>query len=437
MKRIFFTIYVLITCSVLFIALGVVPIVDHLMQGIELEEERSEFRGIFSLIIGDLTSMPESAWQGYLDGLNRSFDYPITVERNKTVRLPEAYHQAYAEGRIVSSSTQVEVLVQKIPGSDYSLCIGPLPELKNIEIIQFLMVVMVFVVLAIPVFVWSLFLWRDLSRMEEAARAFGRGDFTSRARASRFSSLADLKLTFNGMAERIEKLIASHKELTNAVSHELRTPLSRIRFGMEMVKTGKTQGEQERYFQGIERDVGEIETLVEEMLSYARFDRDTGQVEPEAHDMIAWLRYLVACEEATDGVRLELTAPEEPLEFWFDPQYMAWAVRNLIRNAMGHAASRVRVSVVNNDRMVRILVDDDGPGIPEVNRVRIFEPFARLDNSRNRKSGGYGLGLSIVKRIVVAHKGTVTVDDSPMGGARFTLSWPGNRPVESRLVQSL
>lgn len=437
MKRIFFTIYALIVCSLLAIALGLTPIADHLMKGAEVEEERSEFRGIFSLIVADLISMPESSWQGFLNELNQSFDYPITLERNKTVRLPEAYRGAYDEGQIVPGNEDVEILVQKIPGSHYSLCMGPLPEPENIRLIESLMVVVAFVILAIPVFVWSLFLWRDLSRLEEAARTFGRGDFSSRARASRFSSLAHLKLTFNAMADRIENLIASHKELTNAVSHELRTPLSRIRFGMEMVKTGKTQEEQNRYFSGIERDVGEIETLVEEMLTYARFDRETGRVEPEAHDMVAWLRYLVACEESNDGVRLDLEVSEVPLESWFDPQYMAWAVRNLIRNAMGHAASRVSVSVVNTDRMVRILVDDDGPGIAEVNRVRIFEPFARLDTSRNRKSGGYGLGLSIVKRIAVAHKGTVTVDDSPLGGARFTLSWPGTPPEANSSVQPL
>lgn len=432
MKRIFFTIYVLITCSVLVIALGLVPLVNHLMQGIEFEEERSEFQGIFALIIEDLTSMPESAWQGYLDGLNRSFDYPITVEPNRVIQLPETYRQSYADGGIVTASDEVEVLLQKIPGTAYSLCLGPLPEMENAAIIEFLMVVMAFVVLAIPVFVWSFFLWRDLSRLEAVTRAFGRGDFSSRAVGSRFSSLADLKGSFNAMADRIEKLIASHKELTNAVSHELRTPLSRIRFGMEMVKTGKTRDDQERYFQGIERDVGEIETLVDEMLTYARFDQDPGWAEPEAHEVEAWLRYLVACEAREDGARLELAPSEGPLESWFDPQYMAWAVRNLIRNALGHAASQVRVSVASQDKRVVLRVDDDGPGVPEAHRIRIFEPFARLDDSRNRKSGGYGLGLAIVKRIATAHKGSVSVSDSPLGGARFTLSWPQNEPQAAR-----
>ncbi|WP_300667980.1 ATP-binding protein [Desulfoluna sp.] len=426
MKRIFFTIYVLIACFVLFIALGVVPLVDHLMMGVEFEEERSEFRGIFTLIIEDLQSIPESSWSGYLEGINHSFDYPIKVVRNSTLDLPEVYRGQYLDGFIVPISDEVVVLLQKIPGTAYSLSLGPLPEIKNIAVIEFLMVILVFVVLAIPVFAWSFFLWRDLLRMEEAARSFGKGNLTIRASVSGFSGIGDLKGTFNAMADRIEKLIASHKELTNAVSHELRTPLSRIRFGMEMVKTGKTKDDQERYFQGIERDVGEIEGLVDEMLTYARFDREPGQVEPDAHEVVAWLRYLVSCEGQDEGARLELTTPEETFESWFDPQYMSWAVRNLIRNALCHATSRVCVSLVCRENNMILYVDDDGTGIPEAHRVRIFEPFARLDDSRNRKSGGYGLGLSIVKRIAIAHKGTVTVDDSPLGGARFALTWPKN-----------
>ncbi|BCS94430.1 two component sensor kinase [Desulfoluna limicola] len=433
MKRIFLTVYVLIACTALLVILGVTPVVDRLMTGIELEEERSEFRGIFALIIKDLESMPESAWQGYMEGLTRAFDYPISVKSNHSLDLPGAYRQAHAEGLLVPASDEIEVLVQKIPGTDYSLSLGPLPELKYLDIIQLLIVALAFGVLAIPVFAWSLLLWRDLSRMEDATRAFGRGDLTSRAKVARFSSLSDLKGTFNAMADRIEKLIASHKDLTNAVSHELRTPLSRIRFGMEMVKTGKSREEQERYFQGIERDVGEIETLVDEMLTYARFDRDPGRVDPASHEVVAWLGYLVACEsQDSAGVGLEFLAPDEPIETWFDPQYMAWAVRNLIRNGMRYASTQVRVSVACHEHRVRLTIDDDGPGIPEVHRMRIFEPFARLDGSRNRKSGGYGLGLAIVKRIATAHKGGVTVNDSPMGGARFTLEWPKTLPPAAR-----
>ncbi len=432
MKRIFLTIYVLIACTALFVIIGVTPLVDRLMTGIELEEERSEFRGIFALIIQDLESMPASAWKGYLDGLNQSFDYPITVVENEGVLLPPRHRDDFDTGHLVPTTEGVDALVKKISDTGYSLILGPLPELKNLALIERLILALSFVVLAIPVFAWSLMLWRDLSRLEAATRAFGQGDFSARATSSRFSSLSDLKETFNAMAYRIEKLIASHKELTNAVSHELRTPLSRIRFGMEMMKTGKTRDDRERYLLGIERDTGEIETLVDEMLTYARFDREPGRVTPSSHELVGWLGYMVACEQGEGmSVRLVWDPPASSVEVWFDPQYMAWAVRNLIRNALGHAVTEVRLSMESRGDAVSLHIDDDGPGVPDADRERIFEPFARLDGSRNRKSGGYGLGLAIAKRIAIAHEGAITVDDSPMGGARFTLSWPKNPAEEA------
>ena len=432
MKRIFLTIYILISITVLFMMFGVGPILDHLMVGIELEEERSEFRGVFALISQDLESTPESTWKAYLEGLNQLFDYPITVTPSDSILPPDGFQEEYDQGLLIPTTSNVKGLVKKIPGTSYSLTMGPLPEVKYINIIEFFMALLVFVVLAIPVFVWSFFLWGDISRMEAAARVFGGGELGTRVDVSRFSSLMGLKSTFNAMADRIQKLIASHKELTNAVSHELRTPLSRIRFGMEMVKTGTSHEKQEHHFQGIERDVGEIEALVDEMLTYARFDRDAGKVTVATHEIVSWLRYIMACEgEGTGTIGLELDAEVSVLEVQFDPQYMAWAVRNLIRNALRYAEKEVRVSVGFRDNCVSIFIDDDGPGIHEEHRVRIFEPFARIDESRNRKSGGYGLGLAIVKRIATAHKGSVCVDDSPGGGARFVLSWPRTVPERS------
>lgn len=425
MKRIFLTIYVFIAFTALFVVMGVIPLMDHLMTGINLEEERSEFGGIFTLIIHNLESMPESAWHGYLEGLNHSFGYPIRVESDTALNLPEEYQADHAAGLIVATNDEIEVLVMKIPGTAYSLSLGPLPELKYIKLIELLFVAFGFVILAIPIFGWSLLLWRDLSRLEDAARRFGRGDLASRVEGTRFSSLPDLKRAFNSMAERIEKLIASHKDLTNAVSHELRTPLARMRFGMEMLKGETGCDEQGRFIRGIERDVGEIEILVDEMLTHAKLDREPGQVEMASHEVGGWLRHIVSCEgPGRPEVRLEVSVPAEPLEAWFDSQYMSWALRNLIRNAVRHAASQVRVTLSCQGKGVCLTIEDDGPGIPEADRLRIFEPFARLDGSRNRNSGGYGLGLSIAKRIAIAHHGDIAVDNAPLGGARFTLSWP-------------
>ncbi|MCA1770634.1 MAG: two-component sensor histidine kinase, partial [Halomonas sp.] len=100
-------------------------------------------------------------------------------------------------------------------------------------------------------------------------------------------------------------------------------------------------------------------------------------------------------------------------------------VQNLVANACRHARGRVLIRVEAEPRLVRIDVEDDGPGVPAGERQAIFKPFARLDDSRTRSSGGYGLGLSIVQKVMIWHGGSVAVDDSPeLGGARFTLLLP-------------
>ena len=111
----------------------------------------------------------------------------------------------------------------------------------------------------------------------------------------------------------------------------------------------------------------------------------------------------------------------------FEPKLMARALSNMLQNAQRYATQRVEVRASINVDTCSIVIDDDGPGIPVVDRTRIFEPFTRLDTSRNRDSGGYGLGLAIAQRIALWHGGKIDVDDSPLGGARFVISWPVHR----------
>ena len=107
--------------------------------------------------------------------------------------------------------------------------------------------------------------------------------------------------------------------------------------------------------------------------------------------------------------------------------YLGWAVRNLIRNGVRYADTRVEILFEPGSDRMHIHVDDDGPGIPKDTRDKIFEPFFRMDGSRSRDSGGYGLGLAIAKRITRWHGGTITVGQSPFQGARFTMMLPVNQ----------
>ncbi|MEE3214222.1 MAG: ATP-binding protein, partial [Pseudomonadota bacterium] len=183
-----------------------------------------------------------------------------------------------------------------------------------------------------------------------------------------------------------------------------------------------------RQLQGVDSDIDELDDLIDEILTYARLDRETihgVDATPEPVELRD------TCERVIDvlmplhgNLEVQLAAGPE-VEIHADLRYLQRAIQNLVANACRHARSRVKVSLYDESRLVRVDVEDDGEGVPPEARQDIFKPFARLDDSRTRRSGGYGLGLSIVQKVMAWHGGSVTVDESPtLQGARFTLIIP-------------
>ncbi|VAW87761.1 Sensory histidine kinase in two-component regulatory system with RstA, partial [hydrothermal vent metagenome] len=246
------------------------------------------------------------------------------------------------------------------------------------------------------------------------------------------SVLLGLAETFNGMANRIQRLISSHKELTNAVSHELRTPLARLRFGIEMLQSSSDEADKKRYIASMNTDIDELDQLVVELLTYARFDRDKPELKFQRQDIKPWLTGIIQqikTSETNLSIDFEITG-KNVKHARFEPRLMARAVGNLLQNAQRYAQGNVGVTFTQDEKNYQIMVDDDGPGIPKSERAHIFEAFKRLDASRDRDTGGYGLGLAIVQRICQWHEGAVMVEDSPLGGARFIIRWPKNDDIQ-------
>jgi signal transduction histidine kinase len=184
-----------------------------------------------------------------------------------------------------------------------------------------------------------------------------------------------------------------------------------------------------RFIASMDADIEALDALVAELLTYARFDREMPSLQLHREPLGPWLKNLVAqVQEEISPVHLECSFTLEQAQWQaaFEPKLLARAIGNLLRNAGRYAQTQVAVSVALMGQDVQIQIDDDGPGIPSAARERIFEPFTRLDTSRDRSSGGYGLGLAIVKRIAEWHDGQVFVMDSPLGGARFCFRWPGS-----------
>ncbi len=423
MGKLFLRLYLLIV-AIMVAALVMGTVVTWKLSKQELDNDNRRLaRGTFHLLIRELQQVPRDVWPEHIQGLNPEFGYPLSVTPLATIELGERERIRLMAGEIVVMD-HGDFFYQRVGDTDFAVTLGPIG--APWVYLAMLLAIVAFLAggIALAVWFWVRPLWRSTVELERAAEFFGRGVLSARAAVPKTSALALLAQRFNSMAERIERLIDSHKELTRAVAHELRTPIARLRFGMEMSQTAVT-AERTRYLNGMERDVVELEALIAELLDYARFDRDTPTLDRQTPTLAPWLHRTVDNTGLpTPAVRFHCDV-QTSAGVSFDDRLMTRVLGNILRNAACYAHAKVNVSAEIVEGACVIHVDDDGPGVPVSERERIFEPFVRLDGSRGRDSGGYGLGLAIARRIVRWHGGNIEVGDSPMGGARFSLRWPG------------
>jgi two-component system, OmpR family, sensor histidine kinase RstB len=263
---------------------------------------------------------------------------------------------------------------------------------------------------------------RRLHEITTAAARFGAGDMTVRAPTGHDDGIGRLGLQFNAMASQIAHLIDKQRHQLRAVSHELRTPLARVFFLVDEALEARTPREKDHALRRIEHSVHEMNELVEELLLFARLDSDTEEVHLEAIAVQPLFAEMVElARELKPSLEIPLT--DDVGQFLGSPRYVRRALLNLVTNAARFAHQKVSLHAEKVGDLALLHVDDDGNGVPEASREAIFEPFAQLQTERNSHHGA-GLGLAIVRRIVRAHGGDVTVTSSQLGGARFTLEFP-------------
>lgn len=270
---------------------------------------------------------------------------------------------------------------------------------------------------------------QSLRSVESVAVRIARGEMEARVEAGQGALIRRLANAFNGMAEHIQRLVSVQREMIHAVSHELRTPVARIRFGVQMLEDCPDEASFRKQAGGIDRDIQELDELIDEILTYARLEQGGPVMAfqktdiPALVDQVMEEQQLLYPDHAfeTDCDESSRSRPLADAE----PRYIHRAVQNLVGNAARYARGCVRVCCRIDEETCRIDVEDDGPGIPESEWDKVFTAFARLDDSRTRESGGYGLGLSIVRRILYWHGGQAFVERSEtLGGASFTLVLP-------------
>ncbi|HWV06361.1 MULTISPECIES: ATP-binding protein [unclassified Ralstonia] len=280
----------------------------------------------------------------------------------------------------------------------------------------------------LPLLLWVWMHWRDLRVLEDAARGFGAGKLATRANLRKRSNVYALARQFDEMAERIQGSIQHQREMMNGISHELKTPIARLEFGIALLQSPESEAQRNVRLDALRRDVRELDELVSELLALSRLEQGATHLVLMRVALGEWLDSVVASvanDVADRQLTLAVHADAAPAHHVCDPRLLARALLNLIRNAARYASNTITIRAeAGSAGALRLTVEDDGPGIPEPDRARVFEPFLRLDASRDRHTGGFGLGLAIVRRIALVHGGEVRLDAAAAGGARFAVLLP-------------
>ena len=403
-------------------------------KGEYLTEQQA--RGLAELVSQHLASYPVTQWGDVLTRLNQSFGFEIrrippfevALDDDKKQRL---FNDEQAVANFVGSrGGTTQITSYKLLGETGEvLMLGP-QAMFNWYPFE-LMAAMIMVALALVGFgVYMLVkpLENRLSALEKAVLRIRGGDLNARAPVEGADAIGQLAGTLNGMTEHIQRLLTAQKELTRAVSHELRTPVARIRFGLEMMIDAANDEQRLKTADAIDNDIEQLDKLIDEILTYSKLEEGTPVLDFIMIDIDKLLRRLESESQALAGKKQVIykapNLPEERRLAEGEERYIHRVVQNLVGNGLRYARTQVVISFSVMGDVFRIDVEDDGPGIPEADRMRVFQPFTRLDDSRTRSSGGYGLGLSIVARIAYWHGGRARVGESELGGAKFSFLWP-------------
>jgi two-component system sensor histidine kinase RstB len=405
--------------------------VEHVLTGKFADIRSHHIRGVVALIQRMLQRDPMSLTH-VLNRHSHSESLPVRILSDKEVQtLTLQKHHMVApmyESRISIGGNQ-EQFFSYLPEIERYIELGPYAFHQGLSLPSLLVVIGLSIILAGIAVYWLVHRFElNLQHLERATTRIASGHLHSRVKVNSSDAFGRLGKAFNRMAEQIHHLMGVQKEMIRAVSHELRTPVARMRFGVQMMEDSTEDPYLKKQVQDMDQDLQELDELVDEILTYARLEEGGPILEFKSANLLDLIDQVVLeTRRRTDKVDIQWhsqTMLDEHVFSDIEYRYMHRAIQNLVGNACRYAKKKVCLEFSFDNDICRIDVEDDGEGIPEKDWDRVFSPFTRLDDSRTRASGGYGLGLSIVRRIIYWHGGTALVGESRWGGAKMSLLWP-------------
>jgi len=271
--------------------------------------------------------------------------------------------------------------------------------------------------------------------LSAVSNSWANGQLSVRAETNAPAPLNELAMSLNKMAADLSQTLSEQQVMTHAISHELRTPLSKIQLALSLLTRKYEQLQNEPLSHDLERYIDELEYLVNQILTFAKFNHRQKPHSTTEIDLTKLIADRVKeLNLLNKTVEIELLS-EAIVKIEADPFNLQIMIDNVLKNALKYATQHIKVrlnysSDINQPeaQKVSILIEDDGPGIPAADRESILMPFARIDESRNRDSGGFGLGLAIVDAIVRQQKGAIQLGESALGGLSIAITLPSGFP---------
>lgn len=401
-----------------------------------------QIKGVGVLLLDDLSYYRTLAEkQQRLQQIQKFFPFKLTLQSINKLQLDtDQKSRLYRKDIVIMfrDNTSVENSSIRVLApteiQDTVVDLGPIPLFNWFPlnlIISITLISMFLISLGVYALIFPL--ERKLQLIQSGITKVREGKLNTKVKVVGEDEIAHLAATFNSMTEHIRRLIESQRELTRAVSHELRTPVARIRFAVDML--ADTDDYEDRMSQRdyIDQDIESLNGLIDEILTYAKLEEGSPKMDWEDVDLQELVSQIARETNALGKpVTVKVGNVQKGVFAQADRRYLHRVLQNLAGNATRYAESTIIISAGLEKNEAFISVEDDGQGIPEKDREKVFIPFARLDDSRTRASGGYGLGLSIVSRIAFWFNGRMSVDESPtLGGARFIMTWPKSQLASS------
>ncbi|MFC0524367.1 sensor histidine kinase [Pontibacillus salicampi] len=270
---------------------------------------------------------------------------------------------------------------------------------------------------------------KPIKELTQLTQTVGKGNFNVSVSSKRNDELGDLTKSFNQMVHGLGELEQMRHQFVSNVSHEIQSPLTSIQGFAKAIKDDVITDDEERkeYLAIIEHESRRLSSLSQNLLKLASLDSDHPPFHPETYQMDEQLRRVVAALEPQWNAKgLNMNLDLESVVYYGDQDQMEQVWINLLTNAIRYSPADGTVSIVTHfvGDEVTVSIIDSGEGIPEEEQGRIFERFYKVDKARSRNAGGNGLGLSIAKKIVLLHRGYITVESQQGKGAVFRVTLP-------------